>query len=115
MQQSWLELVRNQFKDYPPWAVELGTFGIVFLLLGFIVKSFGKSLALSLLILLIVIAGLHYVNLVPIDIIRVKEFLGLQDATLLQDVPTIFAAWAREHVLACVSAVVGFMVGYQLG
>jgi len=116
MQQSWYTLISNYFKDYPAWAVELGAFGITSLILGFLCKSFGKTVAILVLLITVLFAGLWYLQLMPESfLINLKLFVGLQETSTLHDVPAVFIPWAREHVIACVSAVVGFVVGYKLG
>lgn len=115
MQQSWYVLLSKQFKAYPSWAVDLGIFGIVFLILGFLVKSFGRYFFLCLLAVVAALAAAYYFDFAPGFLTELKEFLGLHDMQVLGDIPAIFIAWAREHALACIAAVLGFIVGYTIG
>jgi hypothetical protein len=115
MQQSWYEMLSKQFKAYPAWAVELGIFGIVFLILGFLVKSFGRYFFLTILGIAACIAAAYYFDFAPGFITELKDFMGLHNMKVLGDIPTIFIAWARGHAIACIGAVIGFVVGYSIG
>lgn len=115
MQQSWYEMLSKQFKAYPSWAVDLGIFGVVFLIIGFLVKSFGRYFFLTLLAFAAAVAAAYYFDFAPEFLTELKEFLGLQEMQVLGDIPTVFVAWARGHALACIGAVLGFIVGYTIG
>ena len=115
MELSWYTLLRRQFQGYPDWAVDLGIFGIVFLIIGFLAKTFGRLFALALLGLLIFVAAAHYFNFAPMFLAELKTFFGVADVQLLGDIPMMFMDWARAHIFACLGGVLGFVVGYKLG
>ena len=115
MQQSWYELLSKQFKGYPAWAVELGIFGFVFLIIGFLAKSFGKFFVLALLLAAALLAGAYYFDAAPELLSQLKDFFGLHDMQMLGDIPPMFMAWARLHLMACAGAAAGFIVGFILG
>jgi hypothetical protein len=114
-QQSWYELLSKQFKGYPAWAIELGIYGFIFLILGFLCKSFGKLFVLAVLLCAAALAVVYYFDLAPELLVQVKDFVGLHDMQILGDIPPIFMAWARGHAFACIGAVIGFVLGYSLG
>ncbi len=114
--QSWYEMLRAQFPEtVPAWALEVGVFGVGSFLLGFLFKCCGRLLTVALVVGIAVLLGLHYSNVMPLDVTYWKALLGLADVTAFQEVPAVFFAWGKEHVVACVSVVVGFMLGWKLG
>lgn len=101
-------------KGLPPWAIEVTLFGGIFVVLGYLFKSFGRWLAFLLLAAVAAVAVIHYANLMELPIEQWKTLAGIQGVALA-DLPMAFAAWAREHTIACISAVIGFIVGWKLG
>lgn len=113
--QSWFESAQKFLEGYmPAWASELLVFGLAFFLLGFLLKSFGRMLVFTILAGLIVVAILHYAHVISLDMELIKHWIGMGTASL-QEVPGLFFAWAKMHVIAVVSAIVGFLVGWKLG
>jgi len=116
MQQSWFEMAHNFFKDkgLPDWASEIAIFGFGCLLLGFLCRSFGRYLVILLLAVVALAVGLHYAQVITLPVAHLQAFFGVSGLSL-QEVPAVFFAWAREHLISCVSAVVGFFIGWKLG
>jgi len=116
MSQNWFERASEFLasKGLPGWAIEVTVFGVTSLILGFLFKSFGRYLALLVLLLIAVGVGMHYANFMPEYLMQAKQFIGIESLAL-QDAPMTFVAWAKVHYIACVSAVVGFFIGWKLG
>lgn len=115
MQQSWYEALSKQFVGYPTWAVELGIFGVVFLIIGFLARSFGRLFFVALLAIAVALGAAYYFNLAPAFLTQLKDFFGLHDVTVLGDLPAQLITWARTHVVGCAGVVLGFFVGYSIG
>ena len=115
MPQSWFESAQKFLEGYlPTWTSELLVFGLAFFLLGFLLKSFGRVLVFTIIAGIIVVAILHYVHVISLDMELIRHWLGI-DKTTLQEAPGAFIGWSREHLIAVVSAIVGFLVGWKLG
>lgn len=116
MEQSLLERASDflKSKGLPPWAVEVTLFGGIFVILGYLFKSFGRWLLFLLLAVVAAIAILHYAHIASMPLEKLQILAGIQGIAL-PDMPHLFVAWAREHVISCVSAVIGFFVGWKLG
>lgn len=115
MQRSWVETVNDYFKDQPEWIIDVGVFGGGFLAIGLLLKSFGKYILLGLLAIIALLVVLHYTGAMPLDVDRMKDFMGLHGVMTFNEGLAVFSAWMRAHPLACVSAVVGFLIGWKLG
>lgn len=115
MPQSWFESAQKFLEGYlPAWASELLVFGLAFFLLGFLLKSFGRILVFTIIAGIIVVAILHYAHVISLDMELIRHWLGIGKTTL-QEAPGAFVSWARGHIIAVISAIVGFLVGWKLG
>jgi hypothetical protein len=116
MEQSLLERANDflKSKGLPPWAIEVTVFGGIFVILGYLFKSFGRWLLFLLLAVVAAIVVLHYAHIASMPLEKLTVLAGVKDIAL-QDMPNVFVAWAREHVISCISAVIGFFVGWKLG
>lgn len=115
MPQSWFEAAQKFLDQYmPAWASELVVFGLAFFLLGFLLKIFGRMLIFTLIAGILVVAILHYAHVIALDMEVVRLWLGIGKTTL-QEIPGTFLAWTRGHIIAVVSAIVGFLLGWTVG
>lgn len=116
MSQNWFDKVSSFLADkgLPDWAIEVTVFGVASLIIGFLCKSFGRYMALLVVLAVAAGIGMQYANIMPEYLAQAKTFLGIQEIAL-QDIPMAFVAWAKVHYIACVSAVVGFFIGWKLG
>lgn len=101
-------------KGLPPWAVEVSLFGGIFVVLGYLFKSFGRWLVFLILAGIAALAVIHYAQLMELPLEHWKTLAGIQGVEYTE-LPHIFTSWAREHTIACISAVIGFIVGWKLG
>ena len=115
VQRNWYEIVSGHFEGYPTWAVEVGIFGVGALVLGFLCKTIGRYLFFAVIAAALLLFALSYTHVVSINMLQVKQFLGIQDIASLQDLGTVLLAWGRVHVVAVISLVVGFILGWKLG
>lgn len=109
--QGWFEQLQEKFPGYPSWALELVVFGLGALIAGFLLKCCGRFVAMVFIALVVVLAVLHYAHIMPFNF----AFFGLQDIHSLNELFQACFAWGKAHVIACVSAVVGFLIGWKLG
>jgi len=115
MYRSWYQTLSSYFEGYPSWVMEVGVFGVGALVLGVLLKNFGRYVIFGLVAAAVIIAALSYLHVISFSVMNLRQILGIQDIHSVQDFGTEFVAWAKTHVIACISAVVGFFVGWQLG
>ena len=120
--QGWLDTIKNQFEGITQqfelsWA-KVTEYGIAFgggMLVGFLVKRYGRQTILTILAFAAVLAGLNYFELVTIDWIKVKEFIGLAPAETVEAFFKDYWQWATSHIISVVVSILGFIVGYKVG
>jgi len=115
MQKNWYEIVSSYFEGYPAWAVEVAVFGVGALVLGFLCKTVGRYLFFAGVAAALLLVVLSHMQVVSINMMQVKQFLGIQDIASLQDLGTVLVEWGKVHVIAVVSLIFGFILGWKLG
>ncbi|MCL5436283.1 MAG: FUN14 domain-containing protein [Candidatus Dependentiae bacterium] len=109
------ERVRSAFAGYPAWVSE----GLVGLFAGLIVGFLCRILGRTALIIVIAGAvlgfGLHYFGIVTFNTEPVLKFFGMaQWPSLSQGITNLFE-WCKEHLVATVALIFGFLLGWKLG
>jgi uncharacterized membrane protein (Fun14 family) len=111
----WFESIRAKLHGYPEWAVEVGVYGVVGLLIGFGLKNFGRALILGILGAAVIIWVLSTLHIIAVDIAQLKTYLGLSSVANLDDAIKVAIAWFQAHSRAGIALVVGFFLGWVLG
>jgi hypothetical protein len=112
---SWFESIHQQLRDYlPGWAIDLISFGLIFFIIGFLLKSFGKYLVYAVLAAALVITALYYAKVIHLDLVTIKYWSGIGGESV-KAAPTLFIEWAKAHPVAWVSGIIGFLLGWKVG
>ena len=113
--QNWLEWLNAQYNcsgcDLSHFAVCL-TAG---LMSGLLLRAYGKQILFLLCSTGLILFLLHYTHTVTIHISTLNSYMGLPKTTSLQDILEIYTQWAKDHVLFCIVACFGFLIGWRLG
>ena len=115
MYQSWYKTISSYLAEYPSWVLDVGVFGVGALLLGVLIKNFGRYIIFSLIAAVVIMLALNHLHVITFSVNNLRQVLGLQDIHSVGEFSTELLAWSKAHVVACVSAIVGFLVGWQLG
>ncbi|HVW98971.1 MAG TPA: FUN14 domain-containing protein [Candidatus Babeliaceae bacterium] len=115
MHPQWFEAIRSKLQGYPEWAVEVGTYGVIGLLLGFVAKNFGKSLIMVILAASVMLWALSALNLITVDVSQLKGYLGLSSVANLDEGIRLVIDWFKAHSRASMALVVGLFLGWVLG
>jgi len=83
--------------------------------LGFLFKKYFKSAFIAVAASVLVLAILHHSGAVTIQWPVVKQQVGVSSPEHVQSLLAGVVAWARTHVVLCLSAVGGCFIGYKLG
>ena len=113
--QNWLEWLHKQYNcsgcDLSHFAVCL-TAG---LMSGLLLKTYGKHILLLLGSTALIFFLLNYTHAITIHISTINSYIGLPKTSSLQDIIHISSEWAKEHVLLCLTALFGFLIGWRIG
>ena len=95
--------------------IKLGVcFGVSFLL-GLLFKKSFKYIILYTLSLIIILSGLHYCNIICVDIIEIKTILGLSEIGNWTDLTQYVAQQMQAHVVEVSISSVGLVLGFKVG
>lgn len=113
---NWFERVSAYLteKGLPGWAIEVSVFGLLGAIFGFLAKTIGRPFGILLLVAIGALIVLHYAHVAPETVTDIEQFLGVHDMSWA-DAPQVVVNWARAHVIACVSTLVGIVIGWKLG
>lgn len=114
MESNWFETIKTKLQEYPAWVFDCAVFGIIGFVAGFVIKNFGKLVLFGILALIVGLAGLHYGNIVSVNVSQIKAILGLAAAHTIDDGIRIYSAWAQHHAIGVISATVAFFIGWKV-
>lgn len=107
--------VSDYTKTYPIWWVHVVSGFLVGFFAGFILKMFGKPLLYAVLILTVANYFLYYFGIVEFHSDVFLQSIGLTELPTMQNVTSTTTAWIGDHIIACLSGIVGFLFGWRLG
>ncbi len=100
-------------------AVEAIIFFALSFAAGLVFKKYLKIIFISSVIAALLVAALHYNSMVTIDWSALKGFFGFTPEVDVQTIAKIMALnlidWVKLNILATVTVVIGFLLGYRLG
>ena len=119
---GWLDSIKDSFENLFnqlefSWA-KITEYGVALgggILVGFLVRRFGRQTIIIFIVFIAVLAGLNYFELIAIDWTKVKEFVGLAPAETVEAFFKDYWQWAKIHIVAVIVSVVGFVIGYKIG
>lgn len=111
----WLTTFHKKLEAYPPWVAEIGVYGLIAFIAGFLTKVLGRWLFFGTIGAALALAFLYYTHVITIDLQQLKQLIGMSSAQTFQDVLGQERAWLHEHPVACIAMLAGFLLGWVLG
>ena len=91
----------------------LGFFmGMIF---GLISKKYCNIMLITLGVTLAVIKGLEYQNLLTVDYVGFKAFIGIDSAATFSSFGSDALTWIKENMVATTCTALGFLIGFKIG
>lgn len=112
--QNWWLWIKEQFNCSECDALHFAIYAIMGLVLGVLLRSFGRQLILLSLAIICSIFLLNYTHLIEINFNTLNHHLGIPQTSSLTDFINYYAQWAKDHVAFCIIFFVGFLVGMRL-
>ncbi len=120
--QGWLDIIKNKFEIVAQqfefsWAraTEYGTAlggGIV---IGFLVRRYGRQTILTIIAFAALLGGLAYFDLITLDWPKVKELAGFAPADTVEVFFKDYLQWVQAHIITVLVSIIGFIIGYKIG
>ena len=111
------ESVAHKFGVDKNLLIDVGVYGIIGFIIGFLLKKYSEyfiSLAL-LLVAIIVLQQFDYISM-SFNTAKIHEALGLQGMPMGADACKNLAwEWVSSHVISSSSLAVGFLIGLKVG
>ncbi len=95
--------------------VEIAAYLSIGFISGFLIKKYGRYVVCIVLVTGACIWGLAYLKVITIDLMKAKAILGISETQTVESLWNIYGIWIKEHILAAVSIVIGFVIGYRVG
>ncbi len=123
IQPSLMELVKNldaqgivsYFKALNVNWVELGMFGAMGALSGFLFKKYFQMFVIGSVLGIGLIAGLDYLGIVHVDWNSISSMVGTNPAQNVDNLFQSTVAWMKVNVILVVSFGAGFLAGFKVG
>lgn len=113
---AWIEKVSEEIEQVPMsfWKlIAIYFFGMAFL--GFVIKRYIAYILFAVALSGGVLWVLHYIGAAQFDFTALRTYFNIsQDASVAAALGDIFS-WSKSNVALVVAAIVGFVVGLQLG
>ena len=72
-------------------------------------------LFMSCLISIGILYLFNILNIVVIDIVKLKSLFGISPTDTVQSLSALYLYWMKNNIPLIVSATVGFIIGYKVG
>lgn len=115
MNENWLDAIRTKLQEYPDWLFDVGIFGVMGFVFGFVMKTFGRIILFGCIGLVVGLSVLHYSNIVVVNVVQIKSIAGLASANTIDDALRIYSEWAKLHAVGLLAGVVSFCIGWKVG
>ena len=123
MQPSLMELIKNldaqgivsYFKALNVNWVELGMFGAMGALSGFLFKKYFQMFVIGSVLGIGLIAGLDYLGMIHVDWNALSAMVGTNPAQNVDNLFQSTIAWMKVNVIFVVSFGAGFLAGFKVG
>lgn len=110
-----VKLKIQEFTSTFSWnkAIEYGIWLASGLCVGFLMKRFGKQLIISFAFTFIVLAIMHYWQLITIDW-QVLQKIGIFPGLTLEEAFKAYMRLLRTYVFQIAVGAIGFVIGYKI-
>lgn len=123
MQPSLMELVKNldaqgivsYFKALNINWIELGMFGAMGALSGFLFKKYFQMFVIGSILGIGLIAGLDYLGMIHVDWNSISSIVGTNPAQNVDNLFQSAIAWMKVNVILVISFGAGFLAGFKAG
>lgn len=109
------EKIRTAFAGYPDWVSEGVVAAFLGLVIGFLARILGRLVLMTLVTAVLIGFGLHYFGIISFHIQPLLKFLGLTQWPGFSELLSSFFTACKAHLMACVTLILGFILGWQLG
>jgi uncharacterized membrane protein (Fun14 family) len=103
------------FSGLPTYASDILIFGPLGMLFGFLAKIMGRYFVFAVLVAIIAAWVAMYYGVITFDVEKLKALLGMSPTITFSDVMGMLFAWMKEHVVGCISMIIGFIIGWKIG
>jgi uncharacterized membrane protein (Fun14 family) len=110
-----LKKVSQSIEGTSSEAIQALFFFVSAFFIGFVFKKYFKLLFSCLFFTVLSIKVLEYNQLIIIDWAAIKIFLGIDVNIGVHVFCTNCFDWIKHNVMASISAIIGFIIGYKLG
>lgn len=123
LQPGLMELIKNldaqgivsYFKALNINWIELGMFGAMGALSGFLFKKYFQMFVIGSILGVGLIAGLDYLGIVHVDWNSISSMVGTNPAQNVDNLFQSAIAWMKVNVMLVVSFGAGFLAGFKVG
>lgn len=95
--------------------IELGMFGAMGALSGFLFKKYFQMFVIGSVLGIGLIAGLDYLGIIHVDWNALSSMVGTDPAQNVDNLFQSVVAWMKVNVILVVSFGVGFLAGFKVG
>ncbi|MGE0206849.1 MAG: FUN14 domain-containing protein [Candidatus Babeliales bacterium] len=122
VKQSWFEVLQEKAQKFADhfeisWS-KSSEYGIACgggFLVGFLVKRYARPVILTALVVSALLLGLNYFEIITINWVAVKEFIGMTPSANFEGFFQEYWEWASTHAVTVIFGILGFVVGYKIG
>lgn len=119
--QGWFDTIKSKIEEFIgqfelSWEqlTQLGIALAAGITLGFLVKRYGRQTIFFLIFFAGLLFGLEYLNVITIQWTNLKDLVGLAPAETVEGVARGYFDWAQKNVVAVVTGLIGFLIGYKI-
>ena len=116
---SWFESIRSKLlsnlKGWPDYVVDALIFGVLGLFFGFMFRLSGRYLIGLLIFSAIVLWVGQYLQFIVINQEQVNSVFAIDPSCTVESVFADIGHWIKNNVVAFISLIFFFMIGWKLG
>ncbi len=112
---NWVAWLHTQYNCSGCDLAHFSLYLLAGLMSGLLFKAYGRPLLFLLCTTGLILFFLQYTHIITIQFPAITTYLGLPKASSLDDIFIFYGQWAKDHVLFCLIAFFGFLIGWRLG
>ena len=113
--QNWLAWLHTQYNCSGCDLAHFSLYLLAGLMSGLLFKAYGRPLLFLVCTTGLILFFLQYTHIITIQLPAITAYLGLPKASSLDDIFIAYSQWVKDHVLFCLIAFLGFLVGWRIG
>lgn len=107
--------IKEAFKGYPDWVSEAVVGAFLGLVVGFLCRTVGRYVLVTTVVLGVTGFVFHYTGLATFHSEPLVKIFGVDSFPAIGDLFASAFAWMKDHLAACVTTILGFILGWRLG